>query len=51
MEADAELQPSLCPAERLKMMDLRPQESTADGCQMQKKLQQAAHITWPHARW
>ena len=23
MEADAELQPSLCPAERLKMMDLR----------------------------
>jgi hypothetical protein len=26
-------------------------ESTADGCQMQKKLQQAAHITRPHARW
>ena len=26
-------------------------ESTADGCQMQKQLQQAAHITRPHARW
>ena len=26
-------------------------ESTAGGCEMQKKLQQAAHITRPHARW